>query len=156
MNSPDAHGGPIRVGVVGTGPITELFAAAVHEVDGIEIGAVYSRDAERGADAARRLGAAASVTTLEDLLASDLVDAVYVASPNGVHAEQCLRALTAGKHVLVEKPAVDSAAEWRRLTDVARDRGIVLLEAMRTAYDPGTALVRSLVPRIGRIRHANL
>lgn len=146
----------IGVGVVGTGPITERFAEAVRAVDGIRLAAVFSRDAERGEAAARRLGAPASVTSLDALVQLGTVDAVYLASPNSVHDEQAQLAIAAGKHVLVEKPAVDSATHWRRLVEQAAAQGVVLLEAMRTAYDPGTALVRRLLPEVGRVRQASI
>lgn len=148
--------GRIRVGIVGTGPITTRFADAVHVTDGIEIAAVFSRDAERGAAAAARLGAGTSLTSLDALLQPGVVDAVYLASPNSVHVDQARQFIEAGKHVLVEKPAVDTAEQWRQLVEQSGARGMVLLEAMRTAYDPGTELVRRLLPRVGQVRQVNL
>ncbi|GAA3919927.1 Gfo/Idh/MocA family protein [Microbacterium invictum] len=146
----------LRVGVIGTGPITQRFADAVRAVNGIQLSAVYSRDAERGAIAADRLGASGSVTSLAALLESDLVDAVYIATPNAIHADQVRSALEAGKHVLVEKPAVQTAARWRQLVELAEERNVVLIEAMRTAYDPGTLLLRELLPQVGPIRQVLL
>ncbi|MDN3497045.1 Gfo/Idh/MocA family oxidoreductase [Planococcus sp. APC 4015] len=147
---------PVRVAVIGTSVISGSFAAAVAAADGIRIEAVYSRDAERAADAAARFGAEWSSDSLDEVLGSPEVDAVYIASPNSVHAEQVAAAIAAGKHVLVEKPAVLHAREWRELVVQARAAGVVLLEAMRTEYDPGTALVRSLLPRLGTVRMASL
>lgn len=146
----------LRVGVIGTGPITRRFADAVRAVNGIQLSAVYSRDAERGAIAADRLGASGSVTSLAALLESDVVDAVYIATPNAVHADQVRSALEAGKHVLVEKPAVETAARWRQLVELAEERNVVLIEAMRTAYDPGTLLLKELLPQVGPIRQVTL
>lgn len=146
----------LRVGVIGTGPITQLFADAVREVEGIRISAVYSRDAKRGAFAADRLGASGSVTSLAALLESKVVDAVYIATPNAVHADQVRSAIEAGKHVLVEKPAVETVARWRQLVELAKERNVVLIEAMRTAYDPGTALLKELLPQVGPIRQVTL
>ncbi|MCR2811126.1 MULTISPECIES: Gfo/Idh/MocA family oxidoreductase [unclassified Microbacterium] len=142
--------------MIGTGPIAQLFADAVREVDGVHLSVVYSRDSERGAFAADRLGASGSVTSLAALLESDVVDAVYIASPNAVHADQVRNAIDAGKHVLVEKPAVDTAARWRQFVELAAERNVVLLEAMRTAYDPGTALLKELLPQVGPIRQVTL
>lgn len=146
----------LRVGVIGTGPITQLFADAVREVDGIQLSVVYSRDAERGALAADRLGASRSVTSLAALLESDVVDAVYIATPNALHADQVRSAIEAGKHVLVEKPAVETSDRWRQLVGLAEERDVVLIEAMRTAYDPGTERLKELLPQVGPIRHVSL
>ncbi|MEV8358161.1 Gfo/Idh/MocA family oxidoreductase [Microbacterium sp. NPDC076895] len=147
---------PIRVAVIGTSVISASFAEAVAAATGIRIEAVYSRDADRAAEAATEFGADWSSDSLDEVLGSPLIDAVYIASPNSVHAEQVAAAITAGKHVLVEKPAVLTAQEWRDLVAQAQDAGVVLLEAMRTEYDPGTALVRSLLPQLGTLRLASL
>lgn len=147
---------PLRVAIIGTSVISGSFADAVAAADGIRIEAVYSRDAARAAEAATRFGAEWSSDSLDEVLGSPRIDAVYIASPNSVHAEQVAAAIAAGIHVLVEKPAVRTPHEWRDLVAQARDAGVVLLEAMRTEYDPGTALVRSLLPRLGPLRVASL
>ncbi|MDQ7994147.1 MAG: Gfo/Idh/MocA family oxidoreductase, partial [Propionicimonas sp.] len=89
----------IRTAAIGTSMISHRFAAAVQQVPGIELTCVYSRDAERAAAVATELGAAWSSPDLSEVLASDAIDAVYVASPNTVHHEQVLAAIRAGKHV---------------------------------------------------------
>lgn len=143
---------PVRVAVIGTSAISGSFSDAVAAADGIRVDAVFSRDPVRAAEAAERFGAAWSSASLDEVLGSPLIDAVYIASPNSVHAGQAAAAIAAGKHVLVEKPAVLASAQWRDLVEQSRAAGVVLLEAMRTAYDPGTALVRSLLPQLGDIR----
>lgn len=90
-----------------------------------------SRDPQRAADLARELGADTSASSLEQLLRSPDIDAVYVGSPNSVHHDQAMAALRAGKHVLVEKPAVPTATLWVQLVDKAREAGVVLLEGIR-------------------------
>ena len=99
----------IRVATIGTSVITSALAAAVGRTEGIRIDVVTSRSAERAAASAAELGAPGSAHDLAELYASDRIDAVYIASPNSVHAEQVRAALRAGRHVLVEKPAVLSA-----------------------------------------------
>lgn len=146
----------IRIGIVGTSSISERFAEAVDLVDGVVVSRVASRDADRARVFADTVGAPATATGVDDLLAADDVDAVYLASPNAVHAAQISAAVDAGIPTLVEKPAVLSAAEWDALAGRARERGVVLLEAMRTAYDPGLAAVRELLPRLGTVRRVSL
>lgn len=145
----------IRIGIVGTSSISERFADAVRTVDGVALGPVGSRDAERGREFALRIGAPGAVQGLAALLASGDVDAVYLASPNAVHAEQVRAAVDAGVAVLVEKPATLSADEWQALVGHARERRVVLLEAMRTAYDPGIRAIAEILPRLGRIRRVS-
>lgn len=146
----------IRFGIVGTSSISERFADAVGEVDGVEIARVSSRDGERARSFADRIGAPATAAGLDELLAAPDVDAVYLASPNSVHAAQISAAVDAGIPVLVEKPAVLTAGEWDAAVAHARERGVVLLEAMRTAYDPGLAAVREALAGLGRVRRVSL
>jgi scyllo-inositol 2-dehydrogenase (NADP+) len=142
----------IRLATIGTSWITESLVEAVGLVDGITVTTVFSRDEARGRELASRVGVPRVRSDLAELLADPEIDAVYVASPNSVHEEQAMAALRAGKHVLVEKPAVTSAEAWERLRHEASSHGVVLLEAMRTAYDPGLEVIRDLVPTLGTIR----
>lgn len=57
------------------------------------------------------------------------VDAIYNPLPNGLHFEWTMKALAAGKHVLLEKPAANTADETKRMFDFAKEKGLVLLEA---------------------------
>jgi predicted dehydrogenase len=146
----------IRLATIGTSTITRNLFGAVALAEGIEITAVYSRDPERGRAFADSLGVTVVFSDLDELLASPEIDAIYVASPNTVHEGQALAAVRAGKHVLVEKPAVTTAAAWAGLCREARDAGVVLLEAMRTEYDPGLDAIRDLLPSLGTIRRVQL
>lgn len=146
----------IHLATIGTSTITRHLAEAVHAVDDIRISSAYSRDPQRAADLARELGADTSASSLEQLLRSPDIDAVYVGSPNSVHHDQAMAALRAGKHVLVEKPAVPTATLWVQLVDKAREAGVVLLEGIRNEYDPGMDAVREILPKVGRIRRVSL
>lgn len=146
----------LRFATLGTGAITRVFAQAVTRSGRARIVLAHSRDPGRANRFATEIGAEAGTSDLAALLADDGVDAVYVASPNAVHADQVRAALEAGKHVLCEKPMVLTAGEAEQLFQLADARGVVLLEAMRSAFDPGMALVRELVPGLGRLRRASL
>ncbi|MHB1009088.1 MAG: Gfo/Idh/MocA family protein [Propionibacteriaceae bacterium] len=149
----------IRLATIGTSSITRSLIDAVGLVDGITVTTVFSRDEDRGrrfVSSAGLAGVASVVSDLGELLADPDVDAVYVASPNSLHAEQALAAVRAGKHVLVEKPAVTTAEAWERLRCEACDHGVILLEAMRTEYDPALDVVREVIPSLGTIRRVRL
>lgn len=146
----------LRFATVGTSWITTQFADAVARVPGVEVAVACSRDAARAEAFASQIGAASSSVDLGALLASDEVDAVYIASPNSVHADQAMAAVRAGKHVLVEKPATLTASGFDDLVAAADASGVVLMEAIRSAYDPGTARVRELLGSLGPIRRASL
>ncbi len=143
----------IRVATIGTSTITHRFADAVRAVDGITVTHAYSRDAQRAAVTAAAFDATPA-SDLDALLGSADIDAVYVGSPNSAHHRQVLAALGGGKHVMVEKPAVPTVGEWDELVSAAA--GLVLIEAMRTAYDPGLAAVREALPLLGTVRRVSL
>lgn len=145
----------IRIATIGTSAITRRTVAAAGGVPDLQFTTVYSRDAERAAALASDLGLDSSTDDLDALLADQDVDAVYVASPNSVHAGQVRVALEAGKHVLVEKPAVQTVADWAELCDLAVRRERVLLENMRTAYDPVMDRVAELIRTLGPVRRVS-
>ena len=129
----------VRWGIIGPGAIARVFATAIDGLDGHEIVAVGSRDPERAlAFNAERGYVDAEAGTYRDLVRSESVDAVYVASPHPGHLEHAALALRHGKGVLCEKPLCVNASEARRLCEIARERGRPLLEAMWTRFLPAT------------------
>lgn len=91
----------------------------------------------------------------EELLASDDIDAVFVALTPDKHAEWAVKALEAGKHVLVEKPLALTAADANRVFDAAEAAGKLAAEALLYQYHPRTRLLRDLVDegRIGKLQY---
>ncbi|MFS0714060.1 Gfo/Idh/MocA family oxidoreductase [Microbacterium sp. 2P01SA-2] len=146
----------IRIATVGTSVITDAFIGAATRTPGIEVAAVSSRDGAKARAYADRLGVAGAFAGLDAVLADPGIDAVYIGSPNSAHRPQVAAAIAAGKHVLVEKPAVATADEWDDLVERSRRAGVVMIEAMRTAYDPGIAAVRELLGSLGVLRRASL
>jgi predicted dehydrogenase len=81
----------------------------------------------------------------EALLEDASIDAVYVPLPNNLHAEWTIRALSANKHVLCEKPFTANEAEARRVADAAAGSGRVVMEAFHWRYHPLAARMREVV-----------
>jgi predicted dehydrogenase len=117
-----------------------------------ELAGVYSRTAERAVEYSALHGIPHTFTSLEEMAASPLIDAVYIASPNAMHAEQTILCLEHGKHVLCEKPLASNAREAREMTAVAQRRGLTLMEAMKPTLTPNFEVVRHYLPRIGKVR----
>ena len=101
----------IRFGVVGTNFITDCVIAGAREDERFELAAVYSRTRERGEEFAAKHNIPHIFTSLEEMAASDKVDAIYIASPNYMHAQQSILCMSHGKHVLCEKPIASNARE---------------------------------------------
>ncbi|KAL1613551.1 hypothetical protein SLS56_012254 [Neofusicoccum ribis] len=92
-------------------------------------------------------------TSYAELLLHGDFDVVYISTPLGLHFGNARDALRAGRHVLLEKPAVVAAAQWRALGDEARRAGVVLMEAMWTRYQPAVrAFEETVRPQLGAVR----
>ena len=112
----EEHGGKVRFGVVGTNFITDWVIAGARQDDRFELVAVYSRKQETADAFAAKHQIPYTFTSLEEMAKSLLIDAVYIASPNFLHAEQSILCMKHGKHVLCEKPFASNAWEVRKPT----------------------------------------
>lgn len=142
----------IRLGVVGTNFITDWVIAGAREDERCEIAAVCSRTRERGEEFARKYGIPNVFTSLEDMTAGNTVDAVYIATPNCMHARQSIYCMSRGKHVLCEKPMASNAAEVHAMIEASHRYGVTLMEAMKSTLSPNFTAVRENLQRVGRVR----
>lgn len=145
---------PLRIGVIGTGFISDWLCEAARASGGSVISAVCSREPERGRAFAQKQCIGKYFSEEEAFFSCPDIDAVYVASPNCAHYRQTMAALAHGKHVLCEKPFAINAAQAERMIALAHERGLTLLEAIRPVYDPFIAVLRENVHKAGRIRRA--
>jgi xylose dehydrogenase (NAD/NADP) len=107
--------------------------------------AVASRDSERARQFADEEGMPLSFGSYEELLASDAVDAVYIALPVSMHAEWTIKALAAGKDVICEKPMAASSTQVEACFDAAGRAGRQCFEGLMYRHHPQTQLVRRMV-----------
>ncbi|MBW7920701.1 MAG: Gfo/Idh/MocA family oxidoreductase [Rubellimicrobium sp.] len=147
---------PVRWGVIGAADFARRhMARAIHAAEGAELAALATSDA---AKAEGFLAFAPGLTvhpTYDALLADPSIEAVYVPLPNHLHAQWAIRALEAGKHVLVEKPLGLKAADFDAVI-AARDRtGLLAAEAFMPPHHPQHIRARELVQggAIGELRH---
>lgn len=142
----------VRFAVIGTNFVTDWVIAGGREDERFELAAVYSRTQEQADYFAARHRIPHTFTSLEALAASPLVDAVYVASPNFLHASQSILMMTHGKHVLCEKPMASNVRETEAMIAAARRNGVVLMEAVKPTLTPNFRVVREQLARIGAVR----
>lgn len=124
----------IKVGVVGTGRIAKRFIPEAKFVNGVNICAVYNPSEKDVSFFSEQHDEIRAFVNYEKFLTE--VDAVYIASPHIHHYEQTKKALEEGKHVLCEIPFVLKKSEARELYALAEEKGLVLLEASKTAHCP--------------------
>lgn len=142
----------MRFGVIGTNWITEEFIRSGREVPGFSLEAVYSRTEERARAFAEKTGAPHTFTDLEDMAASKLIDAVYIASPNSFHASQAIVCMQHGLHVLCEKPFASHAAEVRQMIEAAKRHDVLLMEAVKSTFAPNFRVIQDNMHKLGKIR----
>ncbi|GLY02755.1 Gfo/Idh/MocA family oxidoreductase [Actinoplanes sp. NBRC 101535] len=145
----------MRIGVLGAARIAPAaLIRPARDVPGVEVAAIAARLRMRATAFAGKNGIPVIHETYDDLLADDTLDAVYIPLPNGRHARWTLAALSAGKHVLVEKPSTANAAQARAVAAAATDSGLVVMEAFHYRYHPLAARMAAIVHggELGRIR----
>ncbi len=142
----------VRLGLLSTARINDAILTAAAASEDVEVVAVASREAERARTYARDKRIATAHGSDEALLADPDVDAVSISLPNGLHAEWAVRALEAGKHVLVEKPFSRRAAEVEHAFDVAEREGLILTEGFMWRHHPQARKLVELLPEIGEVR----
>ena len=142
----------LRFGVIGTNFISDWVIAGGRQDERFELVAVYSRAQETADAFAAKHGIPHTFTSLEAMAASPLIDAVYVASPNVLHAAQSILCMEYGKHVLCEKAFASNAREVREMIAAARKNGVALMEAMKPVLTPNFLAVRDALGEIGAVR----
>jgi len=131
-------------GIVGTGVIAAMHAAAIATLPGARLAAVTDVAAGAAAAFAATRGCAAE-PGLDALLARPDVDVVCVCVPSGLHAEVGVRAARAGKHLVVEKPIDVTLAAADRLIEAARTAGVALTVISQHRFDPGLVELKRLL-----------
>lgn len=141
----------IRLGTIGSGEIVHNILDGVARTEGICLEAVYSRSREKGSALAAEYGASKVYTDMDAMLADEEINFVYIASPNLLHYPNTLRALEAGKNVICEKPFCTKASQARELVALAKEKGLILVEAVPTTYLPNYAPLREALSKIGPV-----
>jgi predicted dehydrogenase len=142
----------LRFGLVGTNFITDWVIAGARQDERFEPTAIYSRTQERAGAFAAKNNILHTFTSLEEMARSPLIDAVYIASPNFLHASQSVLCMQQGKHVLCEKPLASNAREAQDMIDTARKYNVTLMEAMKPTLTPNFLALRSYLHRVGKVR----
>lgn len=143
---------PLGVGVLGCSDIARRkFIPALAGCSGGVLAAVAGRSPQKAAEAAP--DGTCVICSHEELLASPLIDLVYLSLPNHLHEEWAIRALRAGKHVICEKPLGLSPESVERMLAAAEESGRLLYENLMYLHHPRHAVVKQLVAggAIGRV-----
>jgi predicted dehydrogenase len=137
---------PVGFAVVGLGALAQAaILPAFRDMESARLVALVSRDPEK----ARRLAALHDVPysygTLEDCLSNPEVEAVYIATPPGLHLAEVQTVALAGRHVLCEKPLAATASEAAEMVAICARQSVQLMTAYRKCFEPSLIFIRDLI-----------
>jgi predicted dehydrogenase len=136
---------PVRTAVVGVGYWGPNLVRNLSTLPDASLQLVCEHNAERREKIALGYPGLRTTALYEDVLADDSIEAVVIATQVGTHAELAEAALTAGKHVLVEKPLAASTAEAEALVELADRNGLTLMPGHTFLYSPPVNLIRDVI-----------
>ena len=135
----------MKICLAGGGAFGKKHLDALALIDGVEIASLIGRRLEPTQELAAKYGAAHAGTNLDDSLAMPDIDAVILATPTGMHAEQGLAAMNAGKHVLIEIPMADSLADSEALVAKQKETGLVAMAGHVRRFNPSHQYVHNQI-----------
>ncbi|TFH14002.1 MAG: Gfo/Idh/MocA family oxidoreductase [Lentisphaerales bacterium] len=145
----------IRIGIVGTGGMAHAHASAFGNIRGCKITACCDIDAARAASFAEQFQIPDIYTNYGSMLADAKIDAISTPTPDALHAPVSIAGITAGKHVLCEKPLATSYAEARRMVSAAKRKGVVNMVNLSYRDAPAIQKAAKIIHsgKLGRVRH---
>lgn len=135
----------IKFAILAAGGIAAKMSYAVSKLPEIHRYAVASRSIEKAETFAKEWGYEKAYGSYEEMLADPCVELVYVASPHSHHYEHAKMCIEAGKHVLVEKAFTVNAGQAQELIRLAREKNVLLTEAMWTRFMPARKILDDLI-----------
>ncbi len=136
----------LRVGIVGAGAITQVAHLPVlRRLKGVEVVAICDTDVAKARALANRFGIRDAFSDIEEILEYEQLDAVAICTPNHLHEPHAIAALSAGVHVLVERPLALTTAGVQRVLKQAEKRDRQLMIGMNHRYRTDVQIVRSFI-----------
>ncbi|TNJ41776.1 Gfo/Idh/MocA family protein [Phaeobacter sp. B1627] len=149
---------PVRWGILGAAKFArEHMGPAIHAADGAELAALATSSPDKAAPFQTFAPGITVHDGYDALLADPSIDVVYIPLPNHLHVEWALKAMAAGKNVLVEKPATLREVEFDQLIAARESAGVLAAEAYMIVHHPQWQRARELVETgaLGRLRHVS-
>ena len=143
----------LKAGVIGTGWVaTARHIPALRRLDNVEVAAVYDRDETRARAVASKFNIPIATSSIDDLL-TQADDFVSICTPPTSHADLAIRALSAGRHVFIEKPMAMNPAEAQAMVDVADRTGRQLCVSHNLLYSRSVRSALKELEDAGPIQH---
>ena len=135
----------LNVAIVGLGYWGPNILRTAFELEDVHVTTLCDKNPDALAKQARRYPSVHLTGEIDAIVEDDSIDAVFIVTPISTHYPLAKRCLEAGKHVFVEKPLAESAAESEELMDIAEERGLVLMPGHTFVYSPPVNTVKDLL-----------
>ncbi|MGL9730975.1 Gfo/Idh/MocA family protein [Enterococcus sp. DIV0756] len=144
----------MKVGILGAGMIVQDLLSFAAEVSDMELQAICATPAEKVIiqKLAEENGIKKCFTNYDQMLKDPDIDTIYIGVPNHLHYTFTKRSLLADKHVICEKPFTSNDIEAVELAELAKERGLIVLEAVSTRFLPNVLKIKELLPTLGEIK----
>ena len=143
-------------GILSTSSIAPRFIAAVRACGKGEIVAVSSRSLSKAQEKAAQWEIPTAYGSHEQLLQDEKVNIVYISNVNAQHYPWAKAALLAGKHVICEKPCTTTSAQTAELYDLAKEKGLFIMEAQKMLFLPAVLEARKRLKDLGKVAMVEL
>lgn len=135
----------MKIALAGAGAFGEKHLDGLKLIDGVEVVSLVGQPAEATRAVADRYGIGHVTTDLDEVLARPDIDAVILATPTPIHAEQALACLNAGKHVQIEIPLADSLADAEAVLSRANETGLVCMVGHTRRFNPSHQYIHNRI-----------
>lgn len=135
----------MRIGIIGAGHIAGKVSGTLSQMQEVDCYAIAARDLARAEEFAREHGFKKAYGSYEELVNDPMVELVYVATPHSHHHAHVRLALEHGKHVLCEKSFMMNSREAEDVINLARERNLLLAEAIWTRYMPFSKQIKEIL-----------
>lgn len=139
--------GKIKMAILGAGNIAATMAEVIREIPEVEAYAVASRNLSKAEAFAQKHSVKKAYGSYEEMLADPEVQLVYIATPHSHHFRHASMSLKAGKHVLCEKSFTVNADQARALCALAKEKNLLITEAIWTRYMPARAIIDEIIEK---------
>jgi predicted dehydrogenase len=144
----------IRAGIIGGGMIGKIHSLMLRRVAdrtdaSVRVVAIADRQAAVAESLASRWPEARAVTTAEEVIADDNIDAIWICTPTAMHRETCIAAARAGKHIFCEKPVGMTVAEAEEMAAAIRSAGVLCQVGLVLRFSPVYTVIRSMISEAG-------
>lgn len=142
----------MKLGILGSGKIVKEVLPVLEEIDEIEVVAISARNEDKLKRLTKEYDIPKYYLGIDELLADSKVEVVYVGLPNDLHYEAMKMAIEANKDIICEKPFTSNSYESQRIIELAKDKGVLVLEALTNRFIPNAIKVKEKLNELGDIK----